>query len=298
MPKDDLTPEEIEALGGQPTDQAASSSDLSGGCLELLCARHATVADRLAERLSFLLRLPIEVRSDVLHSQSFGRFLADVGQPAHLFVVDSPESAVPLLLEMSPSILRPMIARLLGGDPNRLSPVRRALTEIEQRLASRLVGVLLDELCEIWSDCFALPREIARIETDPHAVAFLPPAEPVLSAKYDLSLGEHRGSIILCIPAALITTSSDETPSGKTADQIHHALDESLVELRVTLGTTRATAGELLRLDVGDVIVSDQPADESLKIDVDGRKQLHARPGIHEGKKAIQIERVSDNTDS
>jgi flagellar motor switch protein FliM len=142
----------------------------------------------------------------------------------------------------------------------------------------------------------------------------LPSSHPVAVARFDVALGQVHGPIDLCFSIELARQLAerlasavsaddmsplppdavDEAASPETADQIARALEHSLVELRVELARTTATAGDLLHLAVGDIITTDQPADAPLVIELDGRPRFEARPGIHEGRKAIQIERPID----
>ena len=313
MDKSDLTPEEIEALIGEhpPAEDSfvtcAHESDLLAA--EPMHSLHAILgqtADRFADALSTVLKSPVEIRFTGLQSQPQESFSPEEPCDACRRVFTLPPFEGRLGLNVAPSIIRPMIARLLGGDPHRSAPARRPMTEIEQRLAARIVDLLLTQITEAWSDRLAIPVQPDDTENDFQPSGLPSMDEPAVTARYEAALNETIGAITLTISRTLVDQigeqlandsrqpEDDEAPSIQNAQHIDRALEESLTEFRVTLAQTRLTAGELLDLNVGDVITTDQPAGEPLAIDVDGQTQFHVRPGTHKGHKAVKIERRLD----
>jgi len=304
MDRDDLTPEEIEALLGTDPAPRGRPDRLSAEQIAAIQAGCHRAASRFATALSTLLRRPIEARFAALAEQNYSRFVSTREPASCSCVVAATSLEGELVLDVAGSILSPMIARLLGGDPDRHRPARRPLTEIDQRLARRIVALLVDELGAAWSQPAEERLELARVEDDPRRAGVLPASQPVVVARFELALGECRGPIGLCIPSdlagqlaerlAAAPPSAADSILPEAAEQIGRALDDSLVEFRVELAHTRATAGELLNLAVGDVITTDQPADAPLVVELDGQTRLEVRPGIHEGQKAVQIEKRID----
>jgi len=308
MDKAKLTREEIEALLGaglSPENSTSSANRPRQGRadpMEALRTVHQRAAERLAADLSAMLQSPVAVRFAGLRQGTFGRVLTGRERTACRCTLRSASPEGEFVLEVAASILHPMIARLLGGDPRRCLPSRRPMTDVEQRLATRIMTLVADTLGSVWSELAGVPLAIARVESGDAAPPTVPGGEPALVARFDLSLGERRGPVALCIPAELAAqiaqqcSARQELPDGRSqvpvqdAAQIGRALENPLVELRVELARTRITAGELIDLAVGAVITTDQPADAPLVIDVDGHARFHARAGIYQGKKAIQIQ--------
>jgi flagellar motor switch protein FliM len=109
------------------------------------------------------------------------------------------------------------------------------------------------------------------------------------------------GSITSCIPLSnlesvkqkLMTTfqrdQSEEDISLKRilTDNIKHIS----VDFKVELGRTMLPAGDVLSLEVGDIIQLDKRKDEMLPAFVAGVRKYMGSPGIHRGSKALQIKR-------
>ncbi|MBN1588947.1 MAG: flagellar motor switch protein FliM [Pirellulales bacterium] len=319
MDKEELTQEEIDLLlGGAPSSgktrmQPVGRVDLlEAKTVDAFRALHERAADRCADRLSTMLRTAVEVKVARVDQRTYGQFLSSLEKPTCCHVITTKPPSRELLLDVALPILYALIGRLLGGEAERDAPVGRAMTEIELRLASRVVRALLDELQEAWRDVLDLELEATRTESDPQAAELFAPGEVVVVVGFELTCGESRGRMTLCIPSSVIepatgklvatrqTAAGDSQPdaqregSPEKFERIEQAIEDSLVELRVDLARVEITAGELIDLGVGDVITTEQRVDEPLKIDVDGRIELHARLGTFEGKKAIQIEKPID----
>ena len=86
------------------------------------------------------------------------------------------------------------------------------------------------------------------------------------------------------------TKSPDDPATADEVERIGRALAGALVEFRVELARTRVTAADLLDLAVGDIITTDQRVDRPLAVEVDGHIAFHVRPGLHEDRRAVQIE--------
>ncbi|MBU0908376.1 MAG: FliM/FliN family flagellar motor switch protein, partial [Proteobacteria bacterium] len=109
------------------------------------------------------------------------------------------------------------------------------------------------------------------------------------------------GSITACIPLTnlesvkqkLMTTfqreQSDEDISLKRI--LTENIKSVSVDFRAELGRTILPAGDILSLDVGDIIQLDKRKDEMLPAFVGGIRKYMGSPGIHRGNKAFLIKR-------
>jgi flagellar motor switch protein FliM len=207
-----------------------------------------------------------------------------------------------LILDINPSILYPIIDRLLGGGKETVGIARRPLTEIELRLVGRITGLFLHELKHAWKDVISLNLSVERVESNPQLVQIVPPNEVVVLISFELTLGEIRGMLNLCIPFNAIERNSSKLAANTWAtygksitdpamrSQLARHLDGALVELVVTLAESRITTGDLLGLRVGDIITTDKDVHQPLDVAVAGAAKFHASPGAYKGRKAIQIQ--------
>jgi flagellar motor switch protein FliM len=206
-----------------------------------------------------------------------------------------------LILDINPSILYPIIDRLLGGGKDLSPPARRPLTEIELRLVSRITGLFLAEMKHAWENVVNLNLVVDRVESNPQLVQIVPPNEVVILISFELALGDLRGMINLCIPFNAIerignkltnntwSTYSRTGVNQETISTISQQMDRSLVEMIVTLAETRITTADLVGLRVGDIITTDKDVHAPLEVLVAGVPKFEASPGAFKGFKAIEV---------
>jgi flagellar motor switch protein FliM len=304
MDKDELTREEIEALSG-----GAAPGETGGEQIDALRTMHGEYARRLAARLSAMLRTSVTASILDLHWRTFGQFMSRRESSSCCRAVRMGAPVSILLLDVGSSTLHAMMARLLGGDPMRSTPTRRPPTEIEQRLAWRIMSVLVAELEGLWGDALGVRFDPAPAESGPgddgaSLSGALPANEAVVVMGFELGIGRLRGPMRLCVPCRAIEDVGDRLRSGgqetgaaegvaepSDDDETGQGVAGALVELRAELARMRIAATEVLDLGIGDIITTDQKVNEPLVIEVDGRIRFHARPGSHDGQKAIQIEK-------
>ncbi len=92
------------------------------------------------------------------------------------------------ILDISPSLLYPIIDRMLGGVASAESTLKRPLSEIELRLTSRITGAFLRDLTAAWANAVTLVLEVQRVESNPQLVQIVPPNEVVILVSFELTM--------------------------------------------------------------------------------------------------------------
>src|ERR1044072_4864592 len=96
--------------------------------------------------LSGLLRSIVEVKLTSVDQLTYSEFVFSLENPTCFNLLKADPLEGHLILDINPSILYPIIDRLLGGGRDSSTVTRRPLTEIELRLVSRITGLFLDEM--------------------------------------------------------------------------------------------------------------------------------------------------------
>ena len=169
---------------------------------------------------------------------------------------------------------------------------------------SRITTLFLEEMRRAWENVIPLQLEVIRVESNPQLVQIVPPNEVVVLISFELTLGDIRGMMNLCVPYNAIEriggklstnnwiTYGRKNSSPETVQQISRNLRGSLVELVVMLAETHITTQDLLGLRVGDIITTENDVRQPLLVNVEGVSKYRARPGQHKGQKAITIDNV------
>jgi flagellar motor switch protein FliM len=255
--------------------------------------------------LSALLRSIVEVKLTSVDQLTYSEFVFSLENPTCFNLLHADPLEGHLILDINPSILYPIIDRLLGGGKESGPLARRPLTEIELRLVSRITGLFLQELRHAWENVLELTLEVVRVESNPQLVQIVPPNEVVVLISFELTIGDVRGMMNLCIPFNSIEriggklTANSWVTYGKTeqddesVQQISRQLQGSLVEVVVELAKTKISTKDLVELRIGDIITTQSDAHGDLSVHVEGVEKYSARPGAHRGQKAICIDTIA-----
>ncbi len=251
--------------------------------------------------LSALLRTIVEVKLTSVDQLTYSEFVFSLENPTCFNLINASPLEGQLILDVNPSILFPIIDRLLGGTTTSAPPARRPLTEIELRLVSRITSLFLDEMQHAWENVLKLDLEIDRVESNPQLVQIIPANEVIVLISFELTVGETRGMMNLCIPFNSIErignklsanswiSYSKRPPTAESIVQVSRHVANAPVELIVELAETHITTTDLLGLCVGDIIASEKDVQQPLVVYVEGRPKFHATPGKYKGRKAICV---------
>jgi flagellar motor switch protein FliM len=274
--------------------------------MHALQSMHEGFGRNFGAALSALLRTIIDVKVTGVDQLTYSEFVYSLENPTCFILLKASPLDGNIILDINPSILFPVIDRMLGGGTEVGPLARRPLTEIELRLVGRITKLFLEELKRAWQNVLALDPSVERVESNPQLVQIVPPNEVVVLISFELALGDNRGMMNLCIPfnsleriSGKLTANSWMTygareVTGETIDMIGARLDEAKAELVVTLAETTIRTEDLMGLRVGDIITTEKDIHEPLQVSVQGLSKFTARPGAHKGHKAIQVvERLS-----
>jgi flagellar motor switch protein FliM len=251
--------------------------------------------------LSALLRTIVELKLTSVDQLTYSEFVFSLENPTCFNLINAAPLEGQLILDINLSLLFPIIDRLLGGGNDSTPPARRPLTEIELRLVSRITDLFCKEMKQAWENVLDLDLSIDHVESNPQLVQIVPPNEVVVLISFELTIGDARGMMNLCIPfnsieriSARLSSNSWVTYGKRTAtpeniQRISSQLKNALVELVVDLAETSISTSDLIGLRVGDIIATEKDVERPLTVSVEGRPKFHAQPGVFKGHKAIQV---------
>lgn len=270
--------------------------------MRALQSLHEGFGRNFGAALSALLRTIVEVKLTSVDQLTYSEFVFSLENPTCFNLLRAEPLEGNLILDINPSVLYPIIDRLLGGGKQSGPLARRPLTEIELRLVSRITALFMIELRRAWENVLELEISVERVESNPQLVQIVPPNEVVVLVSFELTLGDIRGMMNLCIPFNAIERFSSKLTANSwvgysragatngTIEQISSRLDGSRVELVVTLAESSIKTADLIGLRVGDIITTDHDCHQSLDVAVEGVTKFKAKPGAYKGHKAIEVE--------
>jgi len=267
---------------------------------------HEGIARNFGASISNLLRTMIEVKLLSVDQLTYSEFVSSLDNPSCFNVIEVLPLEGHWIMDIAPALSYAVIDRMLGGDPNPSDAIKRPLTEIENRLMGRVVQKFLEELKAAWENIADLSLAIESTESNPQLVQIVPPNEVVILVGFEVLLGRNRGMMNLCIPFNTIEKYNSQlssngwvgfgkaSPTAGTRSQITRNVDAAPVDVVVTLARSTIRTGDLLGLAIGDVITTEKEISAPLELAIQDVPKFHARAGAFKGKKAVQIEGVSD----
>ncbi len=263
---------------------------------------HEGFSREFGAALSGMLRTIVEVKLISVDQLTYNEFVFSLENPTCFNILKAAPLEGHMILDLNPSIIFPIVDRLLGGGRTAAPTIpRRPLTEIELRLVSRMTDLVIDGLKNAWHNVIDLNLSVTQVESNPQFAQIVPPNEVIVLISFEITLGEIRGIMNLCIPyntieplAGKFTANTWSTYTQKQAEprqvlNLETSVSSAGVELVVYLADTRLTAGEVMNLAVGDVIVTEKDQQAALQVCVEGCPKFEGRPGVLKGRKAVRI---------
>jgi len=276
-------------------------SRVSRDHIRALRALHTSYARSLSSSLSMALRAVVVVDCIHVEQLTYGEYLASLLDPSCIGIF----SVKPLkgvgIIEMNPPLVFPIIDRMLGG-PGEAAFYNRALTSIEEKIIMNIIKDALLILQESWQRSMKLEMNLERMENNPQFVHAAATGDSVLLILFSVRLNDVNSMMSICFPFITIqqtfaslrgeeylAIADDETKELYKSLVYDHVCNVS-VDVSTQYESSQVTLRELLQLQKGDIIKLQNAQRGAALVLVGGKQKFHGRPGMTNGRRAIQID--------
>ena len=259
---------------------------------------HDRFARNATSSLSAYLRTSIEVTVATVEQLSYPEFLLSLPDPTAFYSLRIKTIEALGALELNPALAFTMVDRMLGGA-GKGAPPDRALTEIEQNVVDSVVKLILGHLNETWEAITTVGFTIEGRETRPQMLPIAGRNEIMLLLGFDMKVGDVRGLLHVCLPAAAVEVDGltfsqgwQQTAPNATGAQRAH-LVESLGRVPMEVSTlldTRMRVRDVLELSRGDVISLGIPLEARVRVRVGDRVKYLGRLTSRDGRAAVTVD--------
>ena len=238
---------------------------------------------------------------------TYGEFVLSLLSPTFIAVLSTSPDMGELVIETNLSVVLGMVDILLGGDGGSAHEARE-LTAIEQSIAGAILEHVLTELKTAWEDTVNISFKVQMIESNPEYVQIAASESSILSATFDLRMGETTGTMNICYPFEMIqpilgrvtarmSGRRERTSStGINRDEVLVAIGAVPLSIRAEIGRSVLLTSQLGRLKLGDVLCLDKRIDDLVDVHLGDRCCYAAELGSNRGKVAVRlIRRISEN---
>lgn len=269
--------------------------------LRTLQTVHEGYARILSNFLSGYLRSTIVVRVASVDQFTFDDFVRSVPVPTVLTIFTLKTLKGMAVMETNPQFLFPIIDLLFGGagaPPKRV----RELTDIELSVIRKLNKKLLENFQLAWQDIYRVEPEIESIETNPRLHQIISPNEIVAVITLTAVVGgTARGLINICLPHIVLDPMLAHLssfyrfahgalqPNGTEGKRMEYWVERAPVELSAVVGESEITVGDLLQLQVGDVVPLERRVTQDLDLYVSDQLKFKAQAGVLGRHLAVQV---------
>lgn len=233
----------------------------------------------------------------------FGEFVNTLPMPTCMSVLRFNALRGSALLVIESKLAYALVDSFFGGADRPYSKVEgKDFTAIELSIVRKVVNLAIEDLEEAWSSVERIDCSFVRTEINPQFVGIVPPTDIVIASTFDVELENANGTITLVIPYSTIEpikqklssgfqVESDQTDKNLWTTIIREQILETDVELKVNLGETTISIGDLMELKMGDVLTLDQDATGELDLQVQDVKKFKCFYGTYHGTVAVQVTR-------
>jgi len=230
----------------------------------------------------------------------FSEFMNSLPLPSCLNILrlDPLRGAAVMVIESK--LLYALVDSFFGGNDVPYTKIEgKDFTQIEIKIARRVVLSAIDDLEKAWEPVYPLKIGYSRTEINPQFVAVVPPSDVVIATTFDVELEKVSGTIKIVIPYATLEPIKSKLSVGFQSEQLEvdfiwiNRIKEQIMQtnanLLCKLGEADITIEDLTNLSVGDIIQLDTDATMPLDVLVEGVAKFRGIPGILKGNRAIKI---------
>ena len=233
----------------------------------------------------------------------FGEFMNSLPLPSCLNILRIEPLRGSAVMVIESKLLYALVDSLFGGADVPYTKIEgKDFTQIEIKVARRIVMAAIDDLEKAWAPVFPLAIHYSRTEINPQFVAIVPPSDVVISTAFDVELEKMSGSIKLVIPYSTLEPIKSKLSVGFQNEQlevdhiwinrIKAQLMNTHLNISVNIGDCWMNMREFMELSAGDILILENDADKPLNIFIEGRHKFKGIPGIIKGNKAIKITEI------
>ena len=266
---------------------------------------HEDLAERLSSSIPTYIRTSLRPRLVHTEQGRFHDFLKDLPEQSLFHLITLAPLPAQMILTISPNVCHVILEQRLGGKMEG-EPIIRTLTDIDQSLLRGLVEHMLNDLKSAWSKVASIEPQLDDSTVNQHWVQMLMGNERVLLLTFELSISNITGTMNIYLPfsslkpiaanlnPAVWVTGRKEKQSSSTSRQMTlDLLYPVKLPVRVTIGKTRLSLGEVASLSIGDVIQTETNVSKDLIMRVANEDLFNVQIGKIGKKIAVQVMSVN-----
>ena len=235
----------------------------------------------------------------------FGEFVNTLPIPSCMCIMRFNELRGPALMVFESKLAYAIIDSYFGGTDRPFTKIEgKEFTSIELSFMRRVMDMAIADLEEAWAPVHKIDCQYVRTEINPQFVGVVPPSDVIIATTFEIEFESASGTIMVVIPYSTIEPIKHKLSSSFQTDNdiVDHvwtkAMNEHIrntdAEIVVKLGEASMTVGDLVNLQIGDIIPLNQEVSGEVNIEIEGVKRMKCLMGVYKGSRAVQITRKTN----
>lgn len=314
-----LTQEELDALLNGDPDEDTNKSSSSGQkgevksydfmipnkfskeLLRALKSIHDNMSRMVSASISVFLRQDIKVYLNYLEQRTYQDYIEESSDGVLYYIVSFIDDKAIVGIDSNVALL--LVEKLLGGTGTKTGINRNEPTEIEAKVIANLLDQVFSLQKESWGRVMPEVPRIIKQDNHPKLMHLAQPNDAILSMRFEIILGDEIGNISYCIPFNAVeniigqltaedTFDSKAKKGEKKTQEIIKNIHDAVVPLTSFLGKTEVMVGDVLSLQVGDIIDFGVKSSSPVILNVGEFKKFSGELGVSNKKYAVKITHV------
>jgi flagellar motor switch protein FliM len=285
---------------GPPAYNLGSDERIVRSRMHTLEVINERFARHLRGALLTFMRRSADISVGAVQIQKYGDYIRNLPVPANINLMQMKPLRGTALFVFDPKLVFLVVDNLFGSDGRYHVRVEgRDFTQTEQRIIKRLLNLTLDSYGSAWQPVYPLDFEFVRAEMHARLANIVTPNEVVINTTFHIEFGPVGGALSVCIPYSMIepirnllsNPLQDEIEVDKRwVKQLSSQVKNADVELRAQFLTLQSSIGQLLKLQVGDVLPIDIP--ETIVAKVNGVPVMECGYGTSNKHYALRVQKM------
>jgi len=232
----------------------------------------------------------------------FGEFVNTLPIPSCMCIMRFNELRGPALLVFESKLAYAIIDSYFGGTDRPFTKIEgKEFTSIELSFMRRVMDMAISDLEDAWAPVHRIDAQYVRTEINPQFVGVVPPSDVIITTTFEVEFESASGTIMVVIPYSTIEPIKQKLSSSYQSESdvvdslwtqsMHAHVQDTVATAIIKLGDTELTIGDLVGLQIGDIIPLAQEVAGELDIEIEGVKKLKCLTGEYKGNRAVQITR-------
>lgn len=269
-------PAPVSAPSGPPAYNFSTDERIVRNRMQTLEIINERFSRQLRSSLLTYMRRNADISVGQIQVMKYGDFIRNLPVPSNINLMQMKPLRGTALFVFDPKLVFLVVDNLFGSDGRYHVRVEgRDFTLTEQRIIKHLLNLTLESYGSSWAPVYPLEFEYVRSEMHARLANIVTPNEMVINTTFMIEFGPVGGSLNVCIPYSMIepirsllsNPMQDEVEVDKRwIRQLAGEVQSADVELKVHFLNIKSSIGQLLKLQVGDVLPVEIPQTVFAKI--------------------------------